>query len=132
MLFIFIIRHPATFSKTLMGKCDVCHMRSFALFLSQNVAILRLLKYVKREKKMIRFIAVLVLFIPGIIGAFGIKLMRDALFSEVYTIFFNEGIQFVVGLIFFISGLAFIGGFIYHRDKKRNLVKKDSGTILNK
>lgn len=91
-----------------------------------------LLKNVLEGEKMIRFLAVLVLFIPGIIGAFGIKLMRDALFSEVYTIFVTEGIQFVIGLIFFISGLAFIGGFIYHRDKKRNLVKKDSVRLLNK
>lgn len=72
---------------------------------------------------MVRFIAAAILFIPGIIGAFGIKLMRDALFNEVYTILMNEGVQFVVGLIMFIFGLAFIGGFIYHRDKKRNLLK---------
>lgn len=72
---------------------------------------------------MVRFIAAAILFIPGIIGAFGIKLMRDALFNEVYPILMNEGLQFVVGLIMFIFGLAFIGGFIYHRDKKRNLLK---------
>jgi len=73
---------------------------------------------------MVRFIAAAILFIPGIIGAFGIKLMRDALFNEVYTILMNAGVQFVVGLIMFIFGLSFIGGFIYHRDKKRNLLKE--------
>ena len=73
---------------------------------------------------MVRFIAVLILFIPGVIGAFGIKLMRDALFVEVYPILVHEGLQFIIGLIMFIGGLAFIGGFIYHRDKKRKLVKK--------
>jgi len=72
---------------------------------------------------MVRFLAVVILFIPGIIGAFGIKLMRDALFNEVYSLLFHEGIQFAVGLIMFLGGLAFIGGFIYHRDKKRNLVQ---------
>jgi len=75
---------------------------------------------------MVRILAVIILFLPGVIGAFGIKLMRDALFAEVYPILGNEGIQFVVGLIMFIGGLAFIGGFIYHRDKKRHLVKDRS------
>jgi len=75
---------------------------------------------------MIRFIAVIILFTPGVIGAFGIKLMRDALFAEVYPILVSEGIQFFVGLIMFIGGLAFIGGFIYHRDKKKQLVKERS------
>ena len=78
----------------------------------------------KKEKKMVRIIAVLILFIPGIIGAYGIKLTRDALFSEVYSILFHEVIQFCIGLIMFIGGLAFIGGFIYHRDNKKQLVKK--------
>lgn len=73
---------------------------------------------------MARIIAAILLFIPGIIGAIGIKLMRDALFADVYTYLFNQGIQFVVGFILFIGGLAFIGGFIYHRDKKRQLTKK--------
>ncbi|MEI3604863.1 DUF2627 domain-containing protein [Pseudogracilibacillus sp. SE30717A] len=75
---------------------------------------------------MVRILAVIVIFLPGIIGAFGIKLMRDALFSEVYPILVHEGIQFFLGLIMFIGGLAFIGGFIYHRDKKRQLVKERS------
>ncbi|NLI69087.1 MAG: DUF2627 domain-containing protein [Bacilli bacterium] len=69
---------------------------------------------------MARLIAVLLIFIPGAIGAFGIKLMRDALFAEVYPLLFNETIQFIVGLILFILGFGFVGGFIFHRDKKRN------------
>lgn len=69
---------------------------------------------------MARLIAVLLIFIPGAIGAFGIKLMRDALFVEVYPLLFNETIQFIVGLILFILGFGFVGGFIFHRDKKRN------------
>lgn len=72
---------------------------------------------------MVRFIAVLILFIPGAIGAYGIKLMRDALFSDVYTIMFNGTIQFIVGLILFIAGFSFVAGFIFHRDKKRNKLK---------
>lgn len=72
---------------------------------------------------MSRIIAVIIMFTPGIIGAFGIKLMRDALFAEVSPILFNEVIQFIIGFIMFAAGLAFIGGFIYHRDKKNQLVK---------
>lgn len=73
---------------------------------------------------MVRIIAVILIFLPGIICALGIKVMRDALFAEVYPLLVNEVIQFIVGLIMFIGGLAFIGGFIYHRDKKRNLLKE--------
>jgi len=77
---------------------------------------------------MVRFIAVLVLFIPGIIGAFGIKLMRDALFSEVYQLLFNETIQFIIGFIMFIIGFSFVAGFIFHRDKKRNKLKSQQNS----
>lgn len=69
-----------------------------------------------------RLLALIVIVTPGIIGAIGIKLMRDALFYEVYSFLFNAGIQFIVGLIMFIFGLAFIGGFIFHRDRKRQLI----------
>lgn len=73
---------------------------------------------------MIRIIAVLMLVIPGIIAAYGIKLMRDALF---YVSDFGSlpiGLQFFIGFIFFVCGLAFIGGFIVHRDRKRQVPKK--------
>ena len=73
---------------------------------------------------MSRIIAVMLLFIPGAIAAYGIKLMRDALFSEFYPILINVGIQFIVGLVLFILGLAFVGGFVVHRDRKNNLVKR--------
>ncbi|HLR14182.1 MAG TPA: DUF2627 family protein, partial [Bacillota bacterium] len=36
------------------------------------------------------------------------------------------GIQFIIGLLLFIFGLAFIGGFIVHRDRKKNLIKKNN------
>ncbi len=73
---------------------------------------------------MIRFLAALILFIPGLFSAYGIKLMRDTVFNEFHPIFMNVGIQFIVGLILFVLGLAFIGGFMVHRDRKKNLVKK--------
>ncbi|WP_163969948.1 DUF2627 domain-containing protein [Oceanobacillus halotolerans] len=67
---------------------------------------------------MVRIIAVLALVIPGIISAFGIKLMRDAMFQDIYPIFFHVVVQFIFGLVFFIGGIAFIGGFIIYRDRK--------------
>lgn len=67
---------------------------------------------------MSRIIAIIVLFIPGIIAAIGIKLMRDAMFEEFNEIFFHAGIQFSVGLLLFAAGVLFLGGFIVYRDRK--------------
>lgn len=77
----------------------------------------------KKGKIMIRIIAALLLFIPGVISAFGIKLMRDALFNEFYAFFLKTSIQFISGFILFVGGLAFIGGFIVHRDRKKRQEK---------
>ncbi|MFD1335522.1 DUF2627 family protein [Oceanobacillus iheyensis] len=72
-----------------------------------------------------RLLAVIVIFIPGIIAALGIKLMRDTLFDEFYAIFFYGSIQFIVGLVLFILGVAFLGGFIIYRDKKKQKQQKE-------
>lgn len=77
---------------------------------------------------MARIIAVIILFIPGIIGAYGIKIMRDALFGDLYSFFFHLGLQFFIGFLLFVFGIGFIGGFILHRDKKKQLIKKESHT----
>jgi hypothetical protein len=77
-----------------------------------------------RRNEMIRFIAIVILFIPGIIAAFGIKLMRDSIFNEFYTLFFYPSIQFIVGLILFLGGIGFIGGFIVHRDRNKQNQKQ--------
>ncbi|PAV29117.1 hypothetical protein CIL05_14180 [Virgibacillus profundi] len=74
---------------------------------------------------MIRIIAVLMLLIPGVISAYGIKLMRDTLFDEFYPIFLHAGLQFFIGFLLFIGGIGFIGGFIVHRDRKRQLAKRN-------
>ncbi|MDY0408391.1 DUF2627 family protein [Virgibacillus soli] len=68
---------------------------------------------------MARIIAFMLLLIPGVLSAIGIKLMRDTLFDEYVKIFINPTIQFIIGFIIFVGGLAFIGGFIFHRDKKQ-------------
>ncbi|MBC5637159.1 DUF2627 family protein [Ornithinibacillus sp. BX22] len=76
---------------------------------------------------MVRLLAVLVIFIPGIIAAIGIKLMRDTLFDDFHPIFFHAWIQFGIGLFLFIAGLAFLGGFIIYRDRKKQAEKKAKG-----
>ena len=75
---------------------------------------------------MVRNIAIIILLIPGILAAIGIKLMRDTLFDDFYGIFFYSWIQFVFGLLLFIGGILFIGGFIVYRDKKN---KRKEGKI---
>ncbi|MCF3941719.1 DUF2627 family protein [Oceanobacillus alkalisoli] len=73
-----------------------------------------------------RNIAIGILLIPGIIAAIGIKLMRDTLFNDFYTIFIYSWIQFVVGLALFLAGIAFLGGFIVFRDRKNKAKEKNS------
>lgn len=77
---------------------------------------------------MLRLTAVLLLVIPGIISAYGIKLMRDTLFDELYPLFFHLGIQFFIGFLLFVGGIAFIGGFIVHRDRKRQYNAKGNNS----
>lgn len=74
---------------------------------------------------MVRIIAFLILLIPGIFSAIGIKIMRDALFDDIHLLLINSTVQFMVGLLLFIGGLAFIGGFIRHRDLKNKKIKKN-------
>lgn len=71
-----------------------------------------------------RNIAVLILVIPGVIAAYGIKLMRDSLFNELTAIFLHLGLQFFIGFVFFAAGIVFIGGFIVYRDRKRQKKSK--------
>ncbi|QQZ10908.1 DUF2627 domain-containing protein [Heyndrickxia vini] len=73
---------------------------------------------------MIRFIALLIMVIPGCFAALGIKLMRDMLFGILQPPFPYFWLQFLVGLILFIGGLGFIAGFVFYRDRKRNKVQK--------
>ncbi|MGE6258960.1 DUF2627 domain-containing protein [Heyndrickxia sporothermodurans] len=73
---------------------------------------------------MIRIIALLIMVIPGIFAALGIKLMRDMTFGVLQVPFPYLWLQFLVGLIFFLGGLGFIAGFIFYRDRKRNKVQK--------
>lgn len=67
---------------------------------------------------MSRIIAIIILFIPGIVAAIGIKLMRDAMFEEFNELFLHAGIQFSIGFVLFAAGVLFLGGFIVYRDRK--------------
>ncbi|MBM7646106.1 TRAP-type C4-dicarboxylate transport system permease small subunit [Scopulibacillus daqui] len=69
---------------------------------------------------MSRFIALLLIVVPGAIAAVGIKLMRDTLFDFLNPPFPWIWLQFVCGFVFALAGVSFIGGWIYYRDKKRN------------
>lgn len=71
-----------------------------------------------------RAIAFILLLVPGLCTALGIKWMRDMLFGKLSPLLPALWVQFIVGLILFIGGLAFIGGFILYRDRKRNKVQE--------
>ncbi|MED1601144.1 DUF2627 domain-containing protein [Alkalihalophilus marmarensis] len=69
-----------------------------------------------------RFIALMILVIPAVIAGYGIKLMRDTIFTLLNTPYPNLSVQFIAGFILFLAGLGFIGGFIFHRDKKNGKI----------
>lgn len=71
---------------------------------------------------MARMAAFIVLLIPGLMAAAGIKLMRDTLFGVLLSPFPWIWLQFVVGIIFFLIGFGFFAGFLLHRDRKKGKV----------
>ncbi len=73
---------------------------------------------------MSRIIALIIMVIPGLIAAYGIKLMRDMTFGILQPPIPFLWVQFMLGLLFFLGGLSFVAGFIFYRDRKRNKVQK--------
>ncbi|RSK47073.1 DUF2627 domain-containing protein [Bacillus canaveralius] len=73
---------------------------------------------------MSRIIALIIMLIPGVFAAVGIKLMRDMVFGILQEPFPFLRLQFLAGLLFFLAGLGFVAGFILHRDRKRNKVQQ--------
>ncbi|WP_332645238.1 DUF2627 domain-containing protein [Lysinibacillus sp. 54212] len=71
---------------------------------------------------MARMAAFIVLLIPGLMAAAGIKFMRDTLFGILIYPFPWIWLQFVVGIAFFILGFGFFAGFLLHRDRKKGKV----------
>ena len=76
-----------------------------------------------------RFIAVLLLVIPGIMATYGFLLLKETVF-DFFSHFGNDAaeaplfdwLRFVLGAFLFFAGVGFIGGWIFFRDRKRNYV----------
>lgn len=73
---------------------------------------------------MARLAAFIVLLIPGLFAAGGIKLMRDAIFGILFKPFPFIWLQFIVGLLLFAAGLGFFAGFLLRRDRKNQRVQE--------
>ncbi|WP_427050226.1 DUF2627 domain-containing protein [Paenibacillus sp. TC-CSREp1] len=75
-----------------------------------------------------RFLAIIVLVIPGLMAMKGFLMMKDALFlyyAEHGNDLISPGFQwlsFFGGLALFAAGMSFLGGWILFRDRKRNYV----------
>ncbi len=74
-----------------------------------------------------RFIAILILVIPGIAAMTGFLKMKDALFiymsdhgDDTLSAVTFDWLNFSVGLLLFVVGIGFLGGWIFFRDRKRN------------
>ncbi|MCM3637459.1 MULTISPECIES: DUF2627 domain-containing protein [Bacillales] len=72
---------------------------------------------------MARMAAFIVLLIPILITAGGIKLMRDSLFGIQFAPFPFIWLQFTVGFLMFGAGLAFFAGFLLRRDRRKGRVQ---------
>lgn len=75
-----------------------------------------------------RFIAILILVIPGLLAMKGFLMMKDDIFNyismhgddSVTPVF--AWLHFSGGLVVFLAGMSFLGGWILTRDRKRNYV----------
>lgn len=76
-----------------------------------------------------RFIAVLLLVIPGALATYGFLEMKNALFNYFASYGDEEAVQafewfrMIIGLLSFGIGISFIGGWIFFRDRKRNYLQ---------
>ncbi|TXK83484.1 DUF2627 domain-containing protein [Paenibacillus sp. N3.4] len=69
-----------------------------------------------------RFIAILLLVIPGLTATYGFLAMKDAIFAQFNTDGHMLWGKFFLGLVLFLIGVSFIGGWTFFRDRKRNYV----------
>ncbi|MFX3674806.1 MAG: DUF2627 domain-containing protein [Paenisporosarcina sp.] len=72
---------------------------------------------------MARFLAFIVLLIPGLMAAGGIKLIRDTVFGKLIEPIPFLWLQFIVGIILLVLGLGFFAGFLLNRDRKNGKVQ---------
>ncbi|GKV68130.1 hypothetical protein NCCP2716_06280 [Sporosarcina sp. NCCP-2716] len=73
---------------------------------------------------MARLTAFIVLIIPGIAAALGIKLMRDALFGVLFSPFPYIWLQFAAGFLLLAAGIGFFAGFLFRRDQRKGRIPK--------
>ncbi|QTD41738.1 DUF2627 domain-containing protein [Sporosarcina sp. Te-1] len=73
---------------------------------------------------MARLAAFIVLLVPGLMAAFGIKLMRDSLFGVLFSPFPFIWLQFLIGFLLFAAGLGFFAGFLLRRDRRKGRVQE--------
>ncbi len=78
------------------------------------------MKIIPEVKPLQRFLALVIVVIPGALAVVGITWMRDALFSIYHTPIHSILFQLGIGLLFCIIGVVFIASFIHYRDRKRN------------
>jgi hypothetical protein len=76
-----------------------------------------------------RFIAILILVIPGLMAMKGFLMMKDSVFDYISlhgddTVIAPsfQWLHFGGGLLLFAAGMTFLGGWILTRDRKRNYV----------
>jgi uncharacterized membrane protein len=72
---------------------------------------------------MARLLAFIVLLIPGLMAAGGIKLIRDTVFGKLIEPLPFLWLQLIIGVILLIVGLGFFAGFLLHRDRKNGKVQ---------
>lgn len=74
-----------------------------------------------------RFVAIIILVIPGILAMIGFLKIKDALFiymsnhgnDALHQVTF-DWLNFILGVLLFGIGMGFLGGWIFFRDRKRN------------
>lgn len=120
-----------TFCKILQALHEICAMLCIISFIIPDSSLLDnplVEKENKLERKgeinMQRLAAFIVLLIPGIGAAWGIKLMRDAMFGVQASVF-PVWLQFLFGLIILILCIGFFAGFLYRRDQRNGKIPKD-------
>ncbi|NDI34244.1 DUF2627 domain-containing protein [Chengkuizengella sediminis] len=75
-----------------------------------------------------RFIAILLLVIPGFLATYGFLEIKNSIYDYIVTVGNTEvenQIQWgklMIGILCFSIGVGFIGGWIFFRDQKRNYV----------
>ncbi|CAM4272523.1 DUF2627 domain-containing protein [Paenibacillus phoenicis] len=79
--------------------------------------------------KLSRFIAIILLVVPGIAAMIGFIKIKDTLFDymsahgdDSLTRVTFDWLNFGLGVVLFAAGAGFLGGWIFFRDRKRNYV----------